>query len=128
MVRRTWGAGFYQASEGKVNYEHENIFFKKHEIVKEYTIEVPDKLELKIREECWKECGNKYGMMQNIGIALVDILKLLGIKTHNPWKQGRNCSELLYITIFKQLHPKLDYDPDTIKPHHIEEILEKYHV
>ena len=77
VIRRDWGAGYYQASEGKVNYEHENIFFKKHKVVKEYTLIVPRELEMLIRKECWKECGNKYGFLQNIGIIFVDICRVL---------------------------------------------------
>lgn len=123
VVRRDWGAGYYHASEGKVNYEHENVFNVKHEIVRSYTVSIPTELEMKIRKECWSECGNDYGMLQNLGIVLVDICKIFGVRVTNPWKKGRNCSELLYLTVFKQIHPELDYDPDTIKPHHIDDIL-----
>lgn len=124
VKRQDWGAGYYQASEGKVNYEHEEIFHKKHEIVKCFCVHIPEDMEMQIRKECWLECGNNYGALQNLGIVLTDICRWLGFsKVKNPWKKGRNCSELLYLTVFKQLHPELDYDPDTIKPHHIDEIL-----
>ena len=123
IIRQNWGAGYYQASEGKVNYEHESIFLQKHEIVKEFILLVDTKLDFSIKEACWRECGNDYGTMQNLGILLVDIAAKLGIRATNPWKKGRNCSELLYLTVLKQMYPELDYNPDTIKPHHIEEIL-----
>lgn len=122
VVRRDWGAGYYQASEGNVNYEHEDVFKKKHQIVKEYTLMVDPELEMKIREECWKECGKKYGLLQNLGIALVDC----NVVKDTPWKQGRNCSEILYLTVFKTLIPELDFNPDTIKPCEIEGIILKY--
>lgn len=126
VVRRDWGAGYYQASEGKVNYEHENIFYKKHKKIKSYTMQVDAQLELDIRQACWKESGNDYGMLQNLGIAVVDIVKFMFSKDiKNPWKKGRNCSELLYLTVFKKIDPSLNYNPDTIKPHHIEDILQK---
>ena len=122
VKRRDWGSGYYQASEGNVNYEHENVFKKKHEIVKEFNLEVPKDLEMEIRRACWEECGNKYGMLQNLGIALVD----MGICKDTPWKEGRNCSELMYVKIFKRMIPELDYNPDTVKPHEIEHIIYKY--
>jgi hypothetical protein len=119
VIRRDWGAGYYQASEGNVNYEHQLIFDTKHEIVKEYTLMVNPDLEMDIRKACWQECGNSYGMMQNIGIFFID----LGLLKKNPWKHGRNCSELLYIKVFRMLFSDLDYNPDTIKPRQIEEII-----
>ena len=33
---RDWGKRYFQASEGKVNYEYEKYFLKKHEIVHKY--------------------------------------------------------------------------------------------
>lgn len=63
--------------------------------------------------------------MQNIGIVLVDICRLFGYKIKNPWKKGRNCSEIIYEVILKELHPELSYNPQLIKPHHVSRILEK---
>lgn len=122
VIRQDWGAGYYQASEGNVNYEHESIFSKKHKIVKEYKLLVPKDLETEIRKACWQECGKKYGMLQNLGIALVDI----GICKDTPWKDGRNCSELIYLKVLKNMIPELNYNPDTIKPHQIEDLIHQY--
>lgn len=122
VVRRDWGAGYYQASEGNVNYEHQDVFNKKHEIVADYTLMVDASLEMEIRKACWHDCGKKYGMWQNIGIVLVD----LGLCKDTPWKDGRNCSELIYIKVLKNMIPELNRNPDTIKPHHIEDIVLKH--
>lgn len=122
VMRRDWGAGYYQASNGSVNYEHESVFYTKHEIVKEYTLMIDAELELAIRKACWEDCGKDYGIKQNIGIVLVD----LNLTKDNIWKHGRNCSELIYLMVFKQLIPQLNYNPDTIKPHDIENIILKY--
>jgi hypothetical protein len=119
---RDWGYRFYHASEGKVNYEFEKFFHQKHEIVKEYKLMIDDEMDKKIKYECYLEAGNKYGMMQNLGIFLVDI----GLKKDTPWKSGRNCSELIYLEVFKEMLPELDFNPDTIKPHQIEEIILEY--
>ena len=122
VIRRDWGAGYYQASEGNVNYEHESVFNRKHQIVKEYVLMVDQDLEMDIRKACWHDCGKKYGALQNIGIFLNDI----GLCKDTPWKDGRNCSELIYIKVLKKMVPELDYNPDTIKPHHIEDIILEY--
>jgi len=82
---------------------------------------------MEIRKECFKEAGKKYAFMQNLGIVIVNIMSFFNIKMKNPWKEGRNCSELLYLHIFKKLHPELEYDPDLVRPDHIEYILEKYY-
>lgn len=123
VIRRDWGAAYYQSSDGNVNYEHETTFNKKHEIVKTYTLQIDEELEMKVREACWKECGKPYGTMQNIGIALVDIAAKLGIRMSNPFKSGQNCSEVIYRHALKVMYPELNLNPDTIKPHQIEDIL-----
>ena len=120
---RDWGKRYYQASEGKVNYEFEKFFHKKHKVVKTFKLQISEELDRSIKKACYEEAGNSYAMMQNIGIVLVDILAAIGIKIKNPWKKGRNCSELLYLKVLKPMFPELNYNPDTIKPHHIEEIL-----
>ena len=123
VIRQDWGAGYYQASEGHVNYEHESVFHKKHEIVKSYTLMVDDHYEMSVRKACWEDCGKDYGVWQNVGIFLVDI----GLLRDTPWKDGRNCSELIYLKVFHDLLP-LNYNPDTIKPHHLEDIILEYFV
>jgi hypothetical protein len=118
---------YFQANEGKVNWEYETYFKKKHEIVMVLSFDITKEERAKFNKLCWEQVGAPYGMLQNVGIVYVDIMKLLGIKVNNPWKKGMNCSEVLYRTIFKVRHPELDYDPDTIKPHHIGEIWKKYY-
>lgn len=121
---REWGKRYFQASEGKVNYEFERFFEAKHEIVKIYTIEVSKDLDRSIKHACYVEAGNKYAMLQNLGIALIDItFRLFGKKFKNPWNKGRNCSEILYTAVFMQMLGALDYSENTIKPQHIEEII-----
>ena len=110
---------YYQASEGKVNYESKEVFDHKHEIVKKYILQIPKELYTEIGIACMQDSGKKYGVMQNLGIVLVD----LGICKDTPWKDGRNCSELIYLKVFKNLIPSLQENPDTIKPQRIEEII-----
>ena len=120
-----WGKGYYQSNDGKINYEHERFFLKKHIIIKKYTINITNKQELNIKKDCWRDSGGPYGILQNLGIALVDIFKFFNKNIVNPWKTGKNCSELIYTNVLKKIDPELKYKPDTIKPHHIEDILLK---
>lgn len=117
---------YYQASEGKVNYETEDVFLSKHKIVKEYYLEVPEIIYKNISKACFEECGKKYGIMQNVGIMLSDICKLLRFNIKNPWKNGKNCSEVIYTNVIVPLWGDQGHDPDTIKPHHIDKIIQKH--
>lgn len=114
---------YYQANEGKVNYEYDTFFKKKNKIVKEYILDIPKELHRYLVKTSWEQCGAKYGILQNLGIVWVDIGRLFGKKWQNPWKTGYNCSELIYRTVILPLWGDQGYDPDTIKPHHIEKIL-----
>lgn len=114
---------YFQASEGKVNWEYEDYFSKKHKIVKTIKFEVTDAEYKSFNKSCWEQIGDEYGLLQNLGIVFVDIASFFGIKLNNPLKKGQNCSEVLYRVIFKPKFSDLDYNPDVIKPHHIEEIL-----
>jgi len=117
---------YYQSSESQVNYEHSTVFNKKHKIIKAYSIPVVESIYADVKIECLRQSGIQYGVMQNIGIALVGIASMFGIKCCNPFKEGMNCSELLYVAVFKKLIPELDYNPDTITPKDIENIIHEY--
>lgn len=120
---RDWGKAYYQSSDNKVNYEYHTVFEKKHEIVKCYTLTISDEVDGEIRKACYQEAGKQYATKQVFGMLLVDTLGFFGIKIKNPWKEGRTCSESLYARAFKLIFPDLDYNEDTIKPEHIEEII-----
>jgi hypothetical protein len=117
---------YFQANEGKVNWEYQDHFEKKHKVVKTMKFQCSEKQHRLFNKTCWEQVGDSYGTMQNIGIFLVDIASFFGIKMTNPWKKGMNCSEVLYRTILKPKFGDMGYNPDTIKPHHIEKILEKH--
>lgn len=124
---RDWGKRYFQASEGKVNYEFEKYFLKKHEIIKSYTIEVSKDIDRDIKYECYIEAGNAYATLQNIGIIITDIaFKLCGKRFKNPWTKGRNCSEILLTAVFRPMLGNLGYSENTVKPHQIEEVILKH--
>lgn len=119
---------YYQSNENKANYEVEEVFLRKHEIVQEYTLEVPSHVYDKISIACLENCGKKYGYMQNIGVAIVDVCRILGISIDTPWKDGQNCSELIYRTVLDNIIPDLKMNPDLVKPHHIENLILKHFI
>lgn len=115
---------YYQASEGMVNYMSETQFLKKHKIVQSFDLYLDDDLYGRIRTACHEEAGAPYGVMQNLGIVICDVLSLVGISATNPFKKGRNCSELLYEQVLVKLGIS-GYKKDLIKPHHIEKIIKE---
>lgn len=117
---------YYHAAEGNVHYAYEDFFLNKNEVVREYNIKVSDEIYRDLVKSSWEQSGNYYGFLQNVGIFMVDILCKMGIKATNPFKKYVNCSELIYRTVLKKILPELNYRENTIKPHHIEEIILKY--
>lgn len=116
---------YFQSNEGKVNFEYECHFLKEHQIVRSIEISLTIEQYRKLLKATWEQAGSNYGLLQNLGIVLVDILRLLGITATNPWKQGRNCSELIYELIVKNIYGDQSYRVDLVKPHHIERILKE---
>lgn len=116
---------YWQANEGKINYEYHDHFHKEHEVIHKYEVKVPEEIYDVMKKERLKSAGENYGYFQNAGIALVDILKLIKIKISNPWKKGKNCSESIYLNVLKPMFPGLKLDPNTIKPHHVKKVLDE---
>lgn len=114
------GLYYYQASEGKVNKEYYAFFLNEHTIVSSY--EIPD-IDLEPLEQ---QLGRNYGTIQNVGIVLVDIVRLFKQKLiNNPLSQDVNCSEFIYRMVIVPLFGEQGYDADYVKPKHIEQIMLK---
>lgn len=117
---------YYQASEGRVNYESEHIFNQKHTIICKYTVEINDQDHNAIVKSCLKEVGIRYGFMQNIGIVYVWVVfKLLKKSIDNPWKKGKNCSELI-LPLLQKIFPNefSNLNPNTVTPKDLQTRLE----
>jgi len=67
---------------------------------------------------CIDHAGQEYGLMQNIGIFLSEVL---GWKK-NPWRSGKNCSELI-AAILQVEGYEFDKSLDLITPKDIDEVL-----
>lgn len=101
-------------------------FDSKNEIMETYKITLPDEEYEKMRNQLLDNCGEHYAMWQNIGIVIVDkCRKLFGIRIKNPWKDGQNCSELVYRNVIPYVCNKVDYNiqPDLVKPSDIRNML-----
>lgn len=116
---------YFQASEGKVNYEYEPFFLKKNQVISKLAFLVPEVFYEEMAKRSWEQAGSPYGTLQNLGTLLVDVLKNFNILVKNPIEKGKVCSELIYTTILKPMFPDLEYDENSIKPHHIEQIIHK---
>lgn len=119
------------AAEGEVNHWSETNFHKRNETVDAYIIDIPDELYSHLRNDIFHEkAGEKYGMLQNLGIVWVDLVYFFTNKRiNNPWQEGWNCSEFV-ATALKEVYPEdfnhLDVNLTTPKDiHKILKILEK---
>lgn len=116
---------YHSSGSGGVTIVAKEHFLKKNEIMEEYQIFIEDDQFKILRNILLSNCGIEYGLFQNIGILIVDVLNRLGLKINNPWKEGFNCSEALYISIIPMIckdMPKTDQN--IVKPSDIRQILE----
>jgi len=115
---------FLHASEGKVQRMSQVQFEKRHEIIEEFTIELDDFQYMTMKHHIHYFSGDDYSFWQNIGIAVVDLARLVGIRATNPWQSGWNCSEFV-MTVLKPLYPSKfeGIDPNTVTPKEIYNIL-----
>ena len=119
----------YHSSIGTgIGFFAKHVFEEENLIVRVYEIEVDDEVYNKIRQELFYNCGRKYGLMQNLGIAIVDFAKqVFNIKIQNPFRKDQNCSELIHRDVIQIAFPEIakEYDPDTISPKQVEDIMKK---
>lgn len=106
----------FQSSKGMVNYMSKLFFLTENIVTDEFEFELPDEVYRKMRVELHRYAGLKYAFMQNLGIVYTDIMRILGKRVSNPWRKGYNCSELIYKHVIKYLYPEYKYDPETITP------------
>ena len=106
----------FQSSKGMVNAMSYSFFKGENKPLDEFEFEVSDEVYKTILNELHANMGVKYGMMQNLGILYVDIMRLFGKKVSNPWKKGYNCSELVYMHVLSHIYADLNEDPNLITP------------
>ena len=115
---------YVHASEGKVLRMSEPQFKKRHKKIIEFEIEVTDQQYQEIVKDLHYTSGDDYGMMQNFGILLLDILKVIDIEIKNPWQKGWNCSEFVCSVLIKSNPDLVNHlDPQTVTPKQLYNIL-----
>ena len=115
---------YFQASEGKVNLMSEYQFEKRNQMVCEYRIELTDVEFDTLMHIIYIFMGERYGIMQNIGIVIVDIFMLFGKKIKNPFPKGIICSEFIH-EIFAPIIDVNSMDKNVVKPKDLKKILDK---
>ena len=118
---------FHASMSSGVSYWSDSNFNKSNTKTHLYEIKLSEERYRALRAKLHNRAGEHYGFMQNLGIVLVDIAKNLGISMQNPFRKASNCSELVFYALV-DLHPELflEFDPNTIRPDHIQLILQKY--
>lgn len=113
---------YHSSGKSGVSYYAEPVFHKYSKTVTEFAVPLKKHIYHKLRKDCHQSLGLKYAFMQNLGI----LLKMVGLATKNPWKQGMNCSEAVYKALCLADSSLIGkYDPDLVTPKDIEEILVK---
>lgn len=114
------------ASEGKIQGMSGTQFDKRHCPVEEYEIEVSNRIYKQITDQMHETCGDDYSVMQNVGVALVDLCEVFGIHIRNPFRRGWNCSEFVSV-ILRNIHP-VEFgaiDKNVITPKQVNKILKR---
>lgn len=87
----------YQATGAGVNFVGNAVFDESAQVVEEYVIEIPDENRKKLLQWCIDNAGKPYGHLQLVGIGLIRLAKLFGIRIKNPFSNGEGayvCCEL----------------------------------
>jgi len=118
---------FHSSMSSGVSYWSDINFDKSNIKTHLYEVEASEEDYKLLRTILHKHAGDHYAFWQNIGVIFVDFCKELGLNVKNPFRDNENCSELVFMALV-YLHPELKdlYKPNSIRPDHIEEIMEKY--
>lgn len=88
----------YQATGAGVNFVGSVMFDQTAQVVEEYKIEISEDARKKLLQWCVDNAGKPYGRMQILGLGLVRLAKLVGIRMKNPFPNGNGayvCCELV---------------------------------
>jgi hypothetical protein len=88
----------YQASGLKVNFDNKQNFENVNEIIEEYEVYITDETYRKVLQYAIDNLGSPYSLKQCCGIAWIRFLKLFGISSRNPIRDGKRgeiCTELV---------------------------------
>jgi hypothetical protein len=127
----------YEASGSMIHFTSPTRFSEMETVIKEYSIDISEETRKKMVKNCILRCGIPYAIKEAVGMGIVRLAKLFGIKlTKNPFGQGQlksKCSELVYDVLLEilseedraQMVQSIDKDQDLISPLDIDKFLEK---
>lgn len=109
----------YEAvGSGGVRFVGYKEWSKKAEELHSFTLNVKKCNSVTMMQDFVDYCGVEYGHLQNLGIFLASVF---GWKS-NPWKKGKNCSEIVG-KFLKAEGYKIDKPLDLLTPKDVYEIL-----
>lgn len=88
----------YQATGSGVNFVGSVLFEESAQVVEEYPIEVSDGARTRLLQRCVDNAGKPYGRLQMVGLGVIRVAKLFGIRMKNPFPNGDGkyvCCELV---------------------------------
>jgi len=115
---------YHSVIGGGVSFLSRAKFDNKNEIMETYKITLEQGEYRIMRNQLLTHCGEQYAMMQNLGVVLVDFIRKFMCVKENPFKEGQNCSELLYRCVIPYVCADSgEYTPDLVKPSQIRNLL-----
>ena len=109
----------YQASHTLVNYMSEATFLAQETVVQEFTFNVSDAAFLAMQQFAVDNAGKPYGVLEIIGLGLVELALAVGIKMHNPLKEAGStwiCDQLVAALLSNCANVKLPMPLDDMTP------------
>lgn len=79
---------YFQASHTLVNSMSESVFLAQETVIQEFTFNVSDASFKSTLLNAANQAGKPYGVMEILGLSLVEIALALGIKMQNPAKDA----------------------------------------
>lgn len=110
---------YYQASHTLVNYMNESTFLGQEKVVEEYTFNVSNDAFKAVLQFAIDNAGKPYGTLSIIGLAVVQVAMLFGIKMHNPLKEAGGtwiCDQLIAQLLVSSANVKLLMPLDDMTP------------
>lgn len=110
---------YYQASHTLVNYMNEPTFLGQEKVVEEYTFNISNDSFKAVLQFAIDNAGKPYGTLSIIGLAMVQIAMLFGIRMHNPLKKAGEtwiCDQLIAQLLASCENVKLPMPLDDMTP------------
>lgn len=89
---------YYGASHTLVNYMSAPVFLAQETVVKEFTFNISDEMFVSTLLFAAQQAGKPYGVWEIIGLGIMNVSLLFGIKINNPFANaGSNwiCDQLM---------------------------------